>query len=197
MKVQVMHLLEQIRVMCLLMYTIGAMLFILKYCSLINQDFKLVSNWLVGISVVLFLTLSFAKLMCDYFCKFQNREGKELLNRNQVKNLISHKSTNSITTFRHVGNTILVSISIFSGCLLVINNSLSMNKELVADVYGVWLIIGIVFVGLYIGFRVLGACLGICSNFAENMDMKNIGGITTELVVQEIASQLSSSFDIV
>ncbi|GAT78020.1 hypothetical protein EHRUM3_02260, partial [Ehrlichia ruminantium] len=95
------------------------------------------------------------------------------------------------------GNTILVSISIFSGCLLVINNSLSMNKELMAGVYGVWLIIGIVLVGLYVGFRVLGACLGICSNFAENMDMKNIGGITTELVVQEIASQLSSSFDIV
>ncbi|QGR02244.1 hypothetical protein EDL79_00870 [Ehrlichia ruminantium] len=197
MKIQNINLFEQIRITCLLVYVIGAIFFILKHYNLISRDLNLASSWLVGISVALFLTLSFSKLMSNCFDSVHNQKGKELLHDSQVRRSVNNKPANKVAVFRYVGSTILVFVCVFSGYLLVLNNFFSVNKDFISDIYSVTLVVGTVLIGLYFGFRTLSACLGICSNFADNINVEGTENVATKLVVKEIENQLLSSFSVV
>ena len=50
---------------------------------------------------------------------------------------MNNKQANNITVFKHIGNTMLGSVCIFTYYLWVLSNFASINKELISNIYSI------------------------------------------------------------
>ncbi|MGN7618980.1 MAG: hypothetical protein ACTJLM_03600 [Ehrlichia sp.] len=60
------------------------------------------------------------------------------------------------------------------------------------NIYDVVLASGMSLAGLYFFARFLGASLGVCNNFIDNLNAKHMKCEATDFVINEINSQMSA-----
>ena len=192
------NILEQVRMVCLLAYIIGAILFLLKRYNIINKNLSAESNWLIGISVVLFLILSTFKLIV---CTVKARNYKEQKLKNMhygddTEKLANNNGINTVLAFRCMGNFMFACVCIVTGSLLFLHNFCPMRERLILNVYNIALIVGMSLAGLYFATRFLCAGLGICNSIVDNLNVKYMKYEATDFVINEVNSQISNSLSV-
>ncbi|WDM85537.1 hypothetical protein K6025_01550 [Ehrlichia sp. JZT12] len=189
------NILEQVRMVCLLVYIIGALLFLLKRYNIIHKNLSVESSWLISISVVLFLILSTFKLIiCTV--KSENSEEqklKSIYNASNLGKLANDNKINPILVIRGIGNVVFTCVCIVTGSLLLLRNFSSVQERLLLNIYNIVLLIGISLAGLYFATRFLFAGLGVCNNFIDNLNAKYMKCEATDFVINKINSQISTS----
>ncbi|WP_232228935.1 hypothetical protein [Ehrlichia japonica] len=177
---------------CLLIYIIGAVLFLLKHYNVIDSNLNTISNWLVGLSVIMFLVLSCIKFI-NCVKKPESNEVQLLKNdRNScfVQDTKNGKGINNITIFRYMSNIIFAGVCVVTCNFLLLSN-LYVQEILFLNVYSVVLMTGAFLAGLYFITRFLGAGLGVCSHVIDNMNTRRAKCEAIDFVVSEVCGQLS------
>ncbi|KJV63354.1 hypothetical protein DB91_04065 [Ehrlichia sp. Wisconsin_h] len=185
--------LEQVRMVCLLIYIVGAVLFLLKHYNVIDSNLNKISNWLVGLSVIMFLVLSCIKFI-NCVKKPESNEVQLLKNDHNscfVQDTKNCKRINGITIFRYMSNVIFAGVCVVTSFLLL--SSLYVQETLFLTVYSVVLMTGSSLAGLYFIARFLGAGLGVCSHVIDNMNTRRTKCGAIDFIVSEVYSQLSVS----
>ena len=193
---KLVDVLGQVRMVCLLVYIIGAILFLLKYYNIINKNLNIESNWLISVSVTLFLVLSTLKLI---ICAVKSENSSEKIIRivdddDHTKEKLENNKVNKFFVLRCVSNIVFANVCIVTASLLLLHNFSVLKEKLFLDVYGVVLTVGMSLAGLYFMARFLCACLGMCSNLFDNLGTKCAKYEATDFVISQIAYQVSMSY---
>ncbi|MGN7618979.1 MAG: hypothetical protein ACTJLM_03595 [Ehrlichia sp.] len=112
--------------LCLLAYIIGAILFLLTRYN--NRNFDIESNWLIGMSVIVFLVLSYVKfVVCTTAVESKDDVDQKLKlrivhNVGGTGKLMNKDEVGTILVLRCVSNIIFTYVCILTGCLLFLRN---------------------------------------------------------------------------
>ncbi|AHX05283.1 hypothetical protein ECHLIB_0192 [Ehrlichia chaffeensis str. Liberty] len=185
--------LEQIRMTCLLIYTIGAILLLLKHYDAIGNNLDVASDCLISVSAMLFLMLFFVKLI-DCIVESKNHYVQPLEGSDHshfVQNTRDSGRINGITIVRYISNVLFATTCVMTCVFLLLSKHV--NKPLLPDIYSAILMVGISLAGLYFSVRFLTAVCGICSNFTDNMNTRFTKCEAVNFIVGEIYTQPSMS----